>query len=290
MKMEGVGGTGRVRGGNGERELDDAVCGESEDAAAGEQIGRTLRTAHDLQQDRHCRGGEGSAVDEEVRAILESAVSSAPYDKGDKPETHETEIEVEGVVNTADHSSTGRSDVSERHEARLLQQVGAAGIGCVRLDGVRAVVAQDSRVDATRDGDGTDVRNGPEPVVTDVLVGIEHERVALPGEDLDGVRSDWVDIHSVGLDDTQAVALNLEGEVRVARQADQTEAVSLALRDGDNSEVSGGGGTGETTKPVDKRGVPTEGETGPEGGSSVRPIRQSDDGGICDALVNKKQQ
>lgn len=79
---------GRVRRGDGERDLDRRVGREREETAAGEEVGRGGGAAKDLEEDRDRGGHEGDVVDEEVGAI-------------------EVEVQVQRVVDTANVGVTG---------------------------------------------------------------------------------------------------------------------------------------------------------------------------------------
>ena len=63
-------------------------------------------------------------------------------------------------------------------EIGLLEEVLRRLLRRYRLDRVRAVVAQDGRVDTVRETDVTEVRVRPDPVVVDSLVRGELEETA----------------------------------------------------------------------------------------------------------------
>ena len=141
------------------------------------------------------------------------------------------------IVNTTLDSLTGGGQVIERDEVRLDERVAAASLVRGRLDCRGAVVAQDSRVDATIETRGTNLRQSANPVVVDVLVSGEDERVALACVDLDFVHGERLVVDGIDLDDGHVVVVDGEGEVGVARNGDEAEAVAFALRHGDNGQV-----------------------------------------------------
>ena len=71
----------------------------------------------------------------------------------------------------------------------------------------------------------------------DVLVGSENKRVALTSVDLDGVDGKGLVVDGVDFNDSHVVTVDGEGEVGVARDGNEAEAVTLALGDGDDRKV-----------------------------------------------------
>ena len=77
----------------------------------------------------------------------------------------------------------------------------------------RPVITQDCRVEpAIRCQAGADVRQCANPVVVDVLVGGEDERVALASVDLDLIHGERLVVDGVDLDDGHVVTVDGEGE------------------------------------------------------------------------------
>ena len=218
MEVQRVRATRRVRAGDWERELDGRVLGEHVHAAVREELRRSARPTEDLQQHGHRRRCERRAVDEVVLAV-------------------DPEVQVQRVVNPALVRLPGRGRAVERNQVRLDQGGGAGRLVCARLDGGGTNVAQNRGVDPPVEGRGALVRERADPVVVDGLIGGEDERVALPGEDLDGVDRERRVVDRIGLDDGHGMAVDGEGEVGIAREGDEAEAVALALRDGDDGEI-----------------------------------------------------
>ena len=109
------------------------------------------------------------------------------------------------------------------------------------------------------------------------------ERVPHAGEDLKRVDLARLNIDRIGLNDGHRVTLDLERVVRVAGQADEAEAVTLALLNGDHAQRSVRVASGLTTETVDESRVSPGRETRALTRKDVRPVRQGDDGGLCDA-------
>ena len=180
MQVEGVGLARRV-GGHGERDLDGRVGGDDVDAAVGEELGRGERAAEDLEQHGDGGGREGVAVDVEVGAV-------------------EAEVEVERVVDAADIGRAGRCEILERDEVGLVQRQHTRALVRGRLNLRRAVVPQNSRVNAAVEAGRALIGNRANPVVVDVLVGRKDERVPLTSEDINLVNEDGLVVDAVDLD------------------------------------------------------------------------------------------
>ena len=91
-------------------------------------------------------------------------------------------------------------------------------------------------------------------VVGDGLVGVEDKRVALAGEDLDGINDLRLVVDSIRFDDGHSVIINREDEVGIATHVDEAEAIPLALGDRDDRE-SRGGIASPTTKTIDQGSI-----------------------------------
>ena len=105
------------------------------------------------------------------------------------------------------------------------------------------------------------------------------ERVPHAGEDLKRVDLARLNIDRIGLNDGHIVTVNAEGEVRIARDRNQTETVTLAGLDADNSEV-GAGAIAVTTQTVDQSGIGS-GESSAETSKGVVPVSKGNNRALC---------
>ena len=218
MEVQRVRPTWRVRARDRERELDCRILGEHVHAAVWKELRRGARPTQDLQQHGHRRRRERRAVDEVVLAV-------------------DPEVQVQRVVHPAHVRLPGGGRAVERDQVRLDEGGGAGRLVRAGLDGRGTCVAQDCRVDPAVESRSALVGERTDPVVACSLVRGEDERVALPCEDLDGVDRERRVVDRIGLDDGHGMAVDGEGEVGIAREGDEAEAVALALRDGDDGEI-----------------------------------------------------
>jgi hypothetical protein len=172
-----------ANGAAGHCELDDLVARELVDRAGGEQVLRGGSTAQDLEKDGNGRLGEGCAVNLEL--------------EGCKVEHH---VEVDIDIGSTRESNSRRSGVGEGVEVGL-EQGGAVGrLGGSGVHVGSASITKDGGVKTTVESSGTDIGVCADPVVVYGLVGVEHERVALSGEDLDAVDGEGLDVDTIGFD------------------------------------------------------------------------------------------
>ena len=144
---------------------------------------RSGGAAEDLEQNGNGRLGEGSTVDLEL--------------EGGEVEHH---VEVDIDIGGTRESNSGCGGVGEGVEVGLKQR---GAVGCLGGGGVRggsASIAKDGRVETAVESSGTNVGVGADPVVVDGLVGVEYERVALSGEDLDTVDGEGLNVDTIGFD------------------------------------------------------------------------------------------
>ena len=221
-----------------EGELDRRVRRERVDAPAREEILGALRAAEDLEEDRGAGRGERRAIHEELRAV-------------------ERHRQAQRIVDALRDRLAGRGSMVQGHKGRFGERGRAVHLGRGGLSQGRAHIAEDRRVDTPGEVGGAAAGERADPVVADGLVGGEDERVALAGEDPDGVDRERLVVDGVGLNDGHVVAVDGELEVRVARHRDEAEAVALALGDGDDSEF-GRGATGVPAKSIDEDRVGTK--------------------------------
>ena len=101
----------------------------------------------------------------------------------------------------------------------------------------------------------------------------------MAGVDRDLISSKSLVVDTVNFDDSHSVVVNRESEVRIARERNQTETVTLAGLDADNSEV-GAGTIAVTTQTVDQSGIGS-GESSAETSKGVVPVSKGKDRALC---------
>ena len=142
MEMEGVRCTRAGGVLDGERQLDGRVTREHVDGAAWHELGRSLGTAHDLEEHWHRRRRIRDVVDEERRTVLRTAYQHME-DCQRLGTTHERHRNVDRKVDAANFGRAGRGEVVEGYKVRLVQRQHTRALVRGRLDLRRAVVAQD---------------------------------------------------------------------------------------------------------------------------------------------------
>ena len=247
MQVEGMRGPDFALVVDREGELDRRIRRARVHAAAREEVRRARRPAQDLEEDGGAGRGERRPVHEELAPV----------------ERHQ---QTQRVVDPAVHRLARRRGVVERHKGGLDERRGAVRLRRGRLREGRTEVAEDRRVHAPCEVGRAAVGERADPVVIDGLGGGEDERVALPGEDLDGIDGERLVVDRVDLDDGHVVAVDGEGEVRVAGHGYEAEAVALALGNGDDGEV-GCVAAGVAADAVDEDSVGTKAERSLAGGS-----------------------
>ena len=234
VEMERMRRAGRVSGGDGERDLDARVGREAVDGAVWKQLARRARTAQDLEEHGHGGRHERLVVDEEVRAV-------------------EAEVHVDRDVHATLGRLSGRGKVRERDQVRLVELERACRLVRRGVDVGGATVAEDSRVDSAVEASGTDVGVGADPVVVNVLIRSEDERVPLPGEDGERIDNNGLVVDAVSFNDSHVVTIDGERVVRVARNRDEADAVALALGNADDGKRSVRPvAPGVATQPIDQ--------------------------------------
>ena len=93
------------------------------------------------------------------------------------------------------------SGIGEWVKVRLDHRVAVGLLQCGRVAVHRPDIAQDCRVQPSIETSRTDAGISANPVIVDGLVGLQNERVALAGEDLDAVNSELLCADAVRLDD-----------------------------------------------------------------------------------------
>ena len=93
-------------------------------------------------------------------------------------------------------------------------------------------------------------------VVSNLLVSMHNNRIALGGVDSNRVYCNRPGLNAIGFNNGHVVAVDREGEVGVARDRDEAEAVALALGDRYDGEV-GRIAASKATETVDQDGVRT---------------------------------
>jgi hypothetical protein len=86
------------------------------------------------------------------------------------------------------------------------------------------------------------------------LIRSENERIPLTNEDLDGIDCLRLVQDTVGFNYDESVTIDGENIVGIAANIEESESVSLASRDRDNCQRSGGISS-PATKPIDQHRV-----------------------------------
>jgi len=211
-----------------------AVGAKRDDASGGEKILSVLLATENLKKDGDGGRDESCVVDEECTAS-------------------EVEHEVDMVnVRTSWCVAAGNTRVDERMEGRLDERVRRWGRrGRSRVFHRCTSIAEDGRVYSAEEGSVCTIRLGSDPVVTDRLVGHEHERISLSSEDLDLVGLHRLRVDSVGFNDSHPMIIDGEQVVRIAGDTDKTEAISFVTLNRDDGQVSLSGIGELTTMAVD---------------------------------------
>lgn len=202
------------------------------------KIGDIGSSVEDLQKDGSRRRLVGNAVHREQERI-----------------EVDSDLDAEVDVRGTELGNTWSSRILERRQLSLNERRSRSYLGRCGVRLACALIPKNSQVGSTLIALRPDIRLRTDPVVSNFLVSIQDEGVALASEDVNLVGDDGLGGDTVGLDDLEVrVTVDLEDVISVAGHADETHAVTLSLLDGDDGQGSGGS-TDVATSSVDESRV-----------------------------------